>query len=120
MKTKLSSLLAVALLAGATTLAFAHSAKDKDDDGCDCDMPKADAAKSTATHPLKGVIVDVLADKSALLVKHDAIPGLMGGMTMAFKVDAVTLAAAKKGEAITGQVSQTGDDFLLTDVKAAP
>ena len=119
MKTKLSSLLAAGLFAGAASLAFAHSAGDKDDDGCGCDMPKAGAAKPADSHPLKGVIKDILPDQSALLVKHEAIPGVMGAMTMAFKVDAATLAAAKKGEAITGQVTQKGDDLLLSDVKDA-
>ena len=119
MKTKLTTLLAAALLAGITTLALAHSAGEKDADGCDCENPKAGASKAADSHPLKGVIKDILADQSALLVKHEAIPGVMGAMTMAFKVDAATLAAVKKGEAITGQLIQKGDDWILTDIKPA-
>lgn len=57
-------------------------------------------------YPLQGVIVDILADQSALLVKHEEIPGFMPAMTMLFKVDAVTLKAAQKDQAITGTLVQ--------------
>ena len=111
MKTKLTALLTACL--SLTTLAACKH------DSCDCEKPKAVAATPAATHPLKGIIVDILSDRSALLVKHEAIPGFMAAMTMLFKVDAATLAAAKKGDAITGQLSRKDDDWILTDVKAA-
>ncbi|CAM2987787.1 copper-binding protein [Rariglobus hedericola] len=68
-----------------------------------------------ARHPLKGVVLDVLAEKSALLVKHEEIPGVMKAMTMLLKVDAETLKsdAAKKGAAITGQLVRKTDGWWL-------
>lgn len=71
-------------------------------------------------HPLRGVITGIMADRSALLVKHEAIPGVMRAMTMMFRVDPATLAAAKEGQAITGLMSRQGDAWVLEDVKPAP
>ena len=68
-------------------------------------------------HPLRGVIVDVLAAKQALLVKHEEIPGVMRAMTMMLKVDAPTLAAAKKGESITATLVRKDDGWWLENVK---
>jgi hypothetical protein len=41
-------------------------------------------------------------------------------MTMQFKVDAPTLAAAKVGAALTGQMSRQGKDWVLEEVKFEP
>ena len=69
-------------------------------------------------HPLKGVVVDVLADKPALVVKHEEIPGVMRAMTMMFLVDADTAARVKKGDAITGQMGRDENKkWVLRDVK---
>lgn len=104
---KLRPLVAALVLATAVVVPSPLNAAEK----------KAEApAKS---HPLKGVITGVLKDKSALLVKHEAIPGVMRAMTMMFKVDAATLAAAKEGQAITGQMSREGNEWVLRDVKPA-
>jgi Cu/Ag efflux protein CusF len=70
-----------------------------------------------AGHPLRGVIVDVLADKQALLVKHEEIPGVMKAMTMLLKTDAATLASAKKGQTITATLLDKDDGWWLADVK---
>ena len=69
-----------------------------------------------AGHPLKGVIVEILTAKSALLVKHDEIPGVMSAMTMLLKVDAPTLAAAKKGQSITATLIKKTDGWWLETV----
>lgn len=76
-------------------------------------------AKAPARHPLKGVVVDIRADRSALLVKHEEIPGVMRAMTMLLKVDAPTLAAAKKDQAITGLLVRKPDGWWLEEVKPA-
>jgi Cu/Ag efflux protein CusF len=77
------------------------------------------AEKSAASmHPLKGVIVDVFTDKSALLVKHEEIPGVMRAMTMLFLVDAETVGRVKKGDAITAQMGRNENKkWILRDVK---
>ena len=103
--------------------------------GCDCEkdaatvgpVPSTTATASTAPeaptaprgHPLKGVIVAVVAEKSALLVKHEEIPDVMDAMTMLLKVDAATLAAAKKDQAITARLVKKADGWWLQDVKIA-
>jgi Cu/Ag efflux protein CusF len=53
------------------------------------------------------------------MVKHEAIPGYMPAMTMLFKVDAATLQAAAKGQAITGTLVERDGEFWLEDVKPA-
>jgi hypothetical protein len=73
-------------------------------------------------HPLKGVVVSVLADKSALLVKHEEIPGVMKAMTMLLKVDADTLKspAATKDATITGLLVRKADGWWLETVVVVP
>ncbi len=80
----------------------------------------AEAPAAIKRHPLRGVITGIVAEKSALMVKHEAIPGVMRAMTMLFKVDAATLKNAKEGQAITGLMSRQGNDWVLEDVKPAP
>lgn len=75
---------------------------------------------SPAKHPLRGVVTGIMPERSALLVRHEAIPGVMRAMTMMFRVDAATLAAAKEGQAITGLMSRQGDAWVLEEVKPAP
>ena len=80
--------------------------------------PPAEKSSAVAKrHPLRGVITGVYAEKSALLIKHEAIPGVMRGMTMLFRVDAATLKAAKNGQTVTGMMSREGDEWWLHDVK---
>jgi hypothetical protein len=91
---------------------------------CTCDAPAATVAApadTPARHPLKGVVVDVLAEKSALLVKHEEISGVMKAMTMLLKVDAGTLktTAATKGTAITGLLVRKADGWWLEEVSVA-
>jgi Cu/Ag efflux protein CusF len=76
-------------------------------------------AKAPTRHPLKGVVLDIRADRSALIVKHEEIPGVMRAMTMLLKVDAPTLAAAQKDQAITGLLVRKPDGWWLEEVKPA-
>jgi len=80
---------------------------------------QAPDASAEIRHPLRGVIVDLFADRSALLVKHEEIPGYMRAMTMLLKVDAATLAAAIKGQAIVGVLVERRGDYWLEEVKPA-
>ena len=75
---------------------------------------KTDAVKR---HPLRGVVKGILPDRSALLVKHENVPGVMPAMTMIFKVDAATLQTVNEGDAITGLMSRQGNTWVLEDVK---
>lgn len=86
---------------------------------CDCDSPTpvAAAPAAPATHPLRGVVVGLLPDKTALLVKHEEIPGVMRAMTMMFKVDAAVLQRVKEGDAIKAQLSRREDGWWLQEVQ---
>jgi len=82
-----------------------------------------DAEKPTTPprkFPLKGVITEILPERSALMVKHEAIPGVMKAMTMLFIVDTSVLSTVKKGDAITALMSRRSDDWRLDDVKIIP
>ncbi|MBL9213934.1 MAG: copper-binding protein [Opitutaceae bacterium] len=69
---------------------------------------RADEAPAKS-HPLKGVVVSVLADQQALLVKHEEIPGVMRAMTMMFQVEPAVLERVKAGDAIKGLMSRSAD-----------
>jgi Cu/Ag efflux protein CusF len=133
--------LALAALAPITLRAAAEKTTDKNcgcacckgKAVCCCNTEAAAPASPTAANPsapaaapeikryaLRGVVVAVDADKSALRVKHEEIPGFMRAMTMQFKVDAPTLAAAKIGATLTGQMSRQGKDWVLEAVKFLP
>ena len=134
-------ILALAALAPVTLRAAAEKPAAKNC-GCDCCKGKAvcccnteaaasaspaaanpsapAAAPENKRYALRGVVVAVDADKSALRVKHEEIPGFMRAMTMQFKVDASTLTAAKVGAALTGQMSRQGKDWILEAVKFLP
>jgi Cu/Ag efflux protein CusF len=79
----------------------------------------AEKSAPAARHPLRGVITSVVADKSAFMVKHEDIPGVMRAMTMMFHVDAATLKTFKVGDAITGLMSRQSTGWVLEDVKPA-
>lgn len=83
------------------------------------DKPAAEtkSAEPVKRHPLKGIVTGIMADKSALLVKHEEIPGVMRAMTMMFKVDETTLKTAKEGQALTGLMSRQGNAWVLEEVK---
>ncbi len=53
-------------------------------------------------------------------IKHDAIPGFMGAMTMGYPVkDPAELGKLKVGEQITATVYQQGDNFWLGNFQPA-
>lgn len=68
------------------------------------------------SHPLRGVIMGVMSDKTALLVKHEEVPGVMRAMTMMFKVDPAVLEKVKRGDAISALMSRRADGWWLTEV----
>jgi Cu/Ag efflux protein CusF len=81
-------------------------------------MPSAADKPETKKHPLKGVVTDLLAEESALMVKHEAIPGVMKAMTMMLTVDSAVLSTVKQGDAITGLIYRdAAGTWRLDDVK---
>ncbi|MCF7687803.1 MAG: copper-binding protein [Cephaloticoccus sp.] len=118
MRSKLSALLAFFLVAASPALAACPCG---DDCACgkNCTCEKTDSAPAEVTHPLQGVVKAVMADRGMLLVKHEEIPGVMGAMTMAFRVDEATLTAAQKDVAVTGLLVKRDGKFWLIDAKFA-
>lgn len=108
------------LLPVAALLALLPLAACSDD--CDCPKPATPAATAAAQpkHVLNGVVVDVLPAQQSLLIKHEAIADFMPAMTMAFKVDATTLAAAKKDAPITGELVMRDGAMWLDQAKFKP
>lgn len=86
-------------------------------------MPVAAATAPTSTadapkkHPLKGVVTDVLPAQSALMVKHETIPGVMKAMTMMFTVDPAVLKRVNKGDTITALMSHADGEWRLEEVQ---
>ncbi len=80
----------------------------------------AEVAPEPKSHPLKGVILGVMTEKTALLVKHEEVPGVMRAMTMMFKVDPAVLEKVKRGDAISARMSRRADGWWLTEVAVQP
>lgn len=140
---KLIALFALGFLATAAHFAFAAETKSAESKNCGCKccvgkevccchteaaaattettapQPVPEAAQP-AGHPLKGVIVDLMPDQKALLVKHEEIPGAMKAMTMLLRVDDAALASAQKGAPVTGLLVRRGAVWWLDDVKIVP
>jgi len=91
----------------------------KDKEVCCCNAGKA-AADQPVTHPLKGVIVAVMPEKTALLVKHEAVPGVMRAMTMMFKVEPAVLEKVKRGDALHARMGKREDGWWLTEIEVVP
>ena len=86
---------------------------------CACGAEKTVAPPAQAGHPLKGVVQSVMADRQALLVKHEEIPGVMRAMTMMLRVEPAVLTQIKAGDAITARLHRSDDGvWFLTDVAA--
>jgi len=79
--------------------------------------PPAASPSGPTRHPLKGVVVDVLPDRTSLLVKHEEVPGIMRAMTMMFKVTEADMKSVQKDQAITGLMVRKPDGWWLESVK---
>ncbi len=86
---------------------------------CCCAAAAEPAAPAAPRYPLKGVVVGVLPERHALLVKHEEIPGVMRAMTMVLKVGPAPLKEAREGQALTGQLTRRGEEWWLEDVVLA-
>jgi len=74
----------------------------------------AQAATDARRYPLKGKVVAVDRAGMQITVDHEAIPGFMGAMTMAYPVkDVHQLDGLDPGAQITATVVSTGQEFWL-------
>ena len=80
-------------------------------DDCGCDGAERG-------HAVRGKIVSVLKDRSALLVAHEEIPGVMMAMTMSFQVDPRVLDLVKPDQAIAARMERRDDGkWLLFSIR---
>lgn len=95
-----------------------------------CAAPFVDAKLATASattssepagHSLRGVVQNIMTERSALLVKHEEIPGVMRAMTMLLKVTATDLAKPAVGDTITAILYRDADNqWWLRDITVVP
>lgn len=111
MKTRVLALISVLVF---PLLAFAATDRNC---GCECCKGKevccchADGAAAEPElpkgfHHLTGVVTNVMAERQAIMVKHDEIPGFMKAMTMMFLVEPQVLEQVKKGDAIKAHMGR--------------
>jgi protein SCO1/2 len=68
-------------------------------------------------YPLKGEILAINAEESALKIRHEAIPGFMPAMAMEFSVTKGDLAIAKVGQRIRAElVANDNGDMRLENI----
>lgn len=79
-----------------------------------CDEAEAAAARGFA---LRGEVKSVAPERQAVIVQHEAIPGVMRAMTMQFRVDAGTLAQLAPGQSILGRIERRGREWWLFAVR---
>src|ERR1700733_13554626 len=94
--TSMVNRMAVACLAAAMVLA-----------GC-----ARQVAAPSKTFQMRGEVMGLDAGGHVATIKHEAIPGFMGAMTMGYQVkDPADFSKLSVGEPITATVYENGDDF---------
>lgn len=89
-----------------------------------CSTPKAEeASKSSAPtkeFQMRGEVTGLDAGGHVATIKHEAIQGFMGAMTMGYPVkDPAEFSKLAVGEPITATVYQNGDDFWIGNIQKA-
>jgi protein SCO1/2 len=83
---------------------------------CGCSGSKPEAA--TKEYQMRGVVMSVDAPGHTATIKHEAIKGFMGAMTMGYPVkDPAELSKLSPGEPITATVYVKGDDFWIGNIQ---
>jgi Cu/Ag efflux protein CusF len=86
------------------------------------EAPKSSAASSgpTKEFQMRGEVTGLDAGGHVATIKHEAIQGFMGAMTMGYPVkDAGEFSKLAVGEPITATVYQNGDDFWIGNIQKA-
>ena len=69
---------------------------------------------------MRGEVTGLDAGGHVATIKHEAIQGFMGAMTMGYPVkDAAEFSKLAVGEPITATVYQNGDDFWIGNIQKA-
>ena len=116
MKTHLPSYLLLFALTPLLAAAACQCGADQCTPACSCaEETTAVEAAADPGHPLRGVVEAVLADRQALLVKHEEIPGVMKAMTMMLRVAPYVLTQIKAGDPITATLHRSEDGVWYLD-----
>jgi len=73
-------------------------------------------ASGEIRYPLTGEVVSANPDHGTITVTHDAIKGLMPGMTMDFRASKGDVENARPGQRIRAELVRRGDDFQLEKI----
>jgi Cu/Ag efflux protein CusF len=69
-------------------------------------------------HEIRGTVTAIAADRKSVTLDHEAIPGLMGAMTMEYRVkDSGLLEGIKTGDRVEGRLQARGTDYLITELR---
>ena len=74
-----------------------------------CISTPTPSSTATASHPLRGIVQSVVAERQSILVKHEAIPDVMSAMTMLLQVDPGFLNQVAVGDTITARLFRNDD-----------
>lgn len=86
--------------------------------GCASEQPKGKSDSAAKTYDLKGKVVDVAADKRAVTLDHEDIPGLMKAMKMKFQVeDAKVLEGIQSGDQVQGRLKVDGSKYVVINLQ---
>lgn len=78
----------------------------------------ASAPAEAKTYPATGVVEGFQSQGQVIVIKHEAIPGLMDAMTMAYELRGLSLAAGlKAGDKVDFTLSVKDDDYTVTALK---
>jgi protein SCO1/2 len=84
--------------------------------GGSVDKPRP-AASQPVRYDLKGKVVAIDRSARRVTVDHEAIPGVMGAMTMAYPVkDAHALDALSTGDEVTAKLVSSDGTYWLEDI----
>ncbi len=116
MKTRLPSCLLLFALTPLLAAAACQCGADQCTPACSCVADTAAVETDVDPgHPLRGVVESVLAERQALLVKHEEIPGVMKAMTMMLRVAPFVLNQVKAGDTITATLHRSEDGVWYLD-----
>jgi len=66
---------------------------------------------------VKGRILGTDPERNQVLLKHDAIPGVMRAMTMPCNVDPALIGGLKRDQMILGRIEKRGKEWWLFNIR---
>ena len=68
----------------------------------------------------RGVVEAIDANAHSITLDHEAIPGIMDGMKMTFRIaPGVSLEGVEPGTRVEFQVTHVGEEFIVTELRRA-